>query len=48
LKAVDHVLVCDNVYRPTRSFCDAPAVAHRHGALVIDHNTWATRLFNAA
>jgi cysteine-S-conjugate beta-lyase len=95
LKAGDHLLVCDNVYRPTRSFCDglltrfdvevsyydpligvgigslfkpntravlieAPgsqsfempdlpaiaAVAHRHGALVIDDNTWATPLYH--
>jgi cystathionine beta-lyase len=95
LKAGDHLLVCDNVYRPTRSFCDglltrfdvevsyydpligaaieslfkpntravlieAPgsqtfempdlpaiaSVAHRHGALVIDDNTWATPLYH--
>jgi cystathionine beta-lyase len=94
LKAGDHILVCDNVYRPSRNFCDgilarygvettyfdpligaaieklfkpntravmleAPgsqsfempdvpaiaAVAHAHGALVIDDNTWATPLF---
>lgn len=97
LKAGDHVLVCDNVYRPTRNFCngllarygiettyfdpligadiarlfrpntrvvmveapgsqsfempDVPAVAavaHAHGALVIDDNTWATPLFRRA
>ena len=91
----DHLLVCDNVYRPTRNFCngmlarygvettyydpligagiaelfkpntkavmvEAPgsqsfempdipaiaAVAHAHGALVIDDNTWATPLFH--
>ena len=95
LKAGDHLLVCDNVYRPTRNFCngllarygvetsyfdsligagiaalfkpntkavlvEAPgsqsfempdipaiaAVAHGHGALVIDDNTWATALFH--
>jgi cysteine-S-conjugate beta-lyase len=95
LKAGDHLLVCDNVYRPTRNFCEgiltrygvetgyfdprigsgieqllksntravvveAPgsqsfempdipaiaAVAHRHGALVIDDNTWATPLYH--
>jgi cystathionine beta-lyase len=95
LKAGDHLLVCDNVYRPTHSFCDglltrfdvevsyydpligagidslfkpntravlieAPgsqsfempdlpaiaSVAHRHGALVIDDNTWATPLYH--
>jgi cysteine-S-conjugate beta-lyase len=95
LKAGDHVLVCDNVYRPTRNFCqgllarygvetsyfdpgigsgieqllkpntravvvEAPgsqsfempdipaiaAVAHAHGALVIDDNTWATPLYH--
>jgi cystathionine beta-lyase len=95
LKAGDHLLVCDNAYRPTRNFCDgllagygvettyfdplvgagvaelfkpntkailleAPgsqsfempdipaiaAVAHGHGALVIDDNTWATPLFH--
>jgi len=95
LKAGDHVLVCDNAYRPTRNFCngvlarygvetsyfdpvigagiakcfqpttravllEAPgsqsfempdipaiaAVAHAHGALVIDDNTWATPLFH--
>ena len=95
LKAGDHVLVCDNAYRPTRNFCDgllagygvettyfdpligagiagsfkpntkailveAPgsqsfempdipaiaSVAHGHGALVIDDNTWATPLFH--
>ncbi|MGO3927384.1 cystathionine beta-lyase [Rhodopseudomonas pseudopalustris] len=95
LKAGDHVLVCDNTYRPTRLLCDqmlqrygietsyfdpligagiaahirpntavvmveAPgsqsfempdipaiaAVAHAHGALVIDDNTWATPLYH--
>src|SRR6202795_2236439 len=95
LKAGDHLLVCDNAYRPTRNFCngmlarygvettyydpligagiaelfkantravlieapgsqsfempDIPAiadVAHAHGALVIDDNTWATPLFH--
>ncbi|WP_322516951.1 cystathionine beta-lyase [Rhodopseudomonas palustris] len=95
LKAGDHVLVCDNAYRPTRLFCDqmlkrfgvetsyfdplvgagiaahlkpntavvmveAPGsqsfempdipaiaeVAHTHGALVIDDNTWATPLYH--
>jgi cysteine-S-conjugate beta-lyase len=95
LKAGDHLLVCDNSYRPTRNFCngllnrygvettyydpsigagiaallkpntravvvEAPgsqsfempdipaiaAVAHAHGALVIDDNTWATPLFH--
>jgi cysteine-S-conjugate beta-lyase len=95
LKAGDHLLVCDNVYRPSRSFCDgvlvrygveityfdsllgagieklfkpntravlleAPgsqsfempdipaiaSVAHAHGALVIDDNTWATPLYH--
>jgi cystathionine beta-lyase len=95
LKAGDHLLVCDNAYRPTRNFCDgllarygvettyfdpligagitelfkpntkavlveAPgsqtfempdiraiaAVAHEHGALVIDDNTWATPLYH--
>jgi cysteine-S-conjugate beta-lyase len=95
LKAGDHLLDCDNVYRPTRNFCDglltrldvevsyydpligagidsqfkpntravlieAPgsqsfempdlsaiaAVTHRHGALVIDDNTWATPLYH--
>jgi cystathionine beta-lyase len=95
LKAGDHLLVCDNVYRPTRNFCngllarygvettyfdsqigagvgelfrpntkavlvEAPgsqsfempdipviaAVAHAHGALVIDDNTWATPLYH--
>ena len=95
LKAGDHLLVCDNAYRPTRNFCngllarygvettyfdpligagiadlfrpntravlvEAPgsqsfempdipaiaAVAHGHGALVIDDNTWATPLFH--
>jgi cysteine-S-conjugate beta-lyase len=95
LKAGDHILVCDNVYRPTRNFCtgllarfgvetsyfdpligpaigqllkpntravlveapgsqsfempDIPAiasVAHAHGALVIDDNTWATPLYH--
>ena len=93
-KAGDHLLVCDNVYRPSRNFCqgmlsrygvetsyfdpligagiadlfkpntkavlveapgsqsfempDIPAiatVAHAHGALVIDDNTWATPLY---
>lgn len=97
LKAGDHILVCDNIYRPTRNFCqgmlarygvettyfdpligagiaalfkpntravmveapgsqsfempDVPAiaaVAHAHGALVIDDNTWATPLFRRA
>jgi cystathionine beta-lyase len=97
LKAGDHVLVCDNVYRPTRNFCngllarygvettyfdpligdgiaklfrsntrvvmveapgsqsfempDVPAiaaVAHAHGALIVDDNTWATPLFRRA
>ena len=95
LKAGDHVLVSDNVYRPSRNFCngllarygvettyfdpligsaietlfkpntravlveapgsqsfemtDIPAiaeVAHAHGALVIDDNTWATPLYH--
>jgi cysteine-S-conjugate beta-lyase len=95
LKAGDHLLVCDNVYRPSRNFSngvlarygvettyfdpligaaieklfkantravlvEAPgsqsfempdipaiaAVAHAHGALVIDDNTWATPLFH--
>jgi len=95
LKAGDHLLVCDNAYRPTRNFCngllarygvettyydpmigegiaallkpntkavvvEAPGsqsfempdiqaiagVAHTHGALVIDDNTWATPLFH--
>ena len=95
LKAGDHLLVCDNAYRPTRNFCngllarygvettyfdsqigsgvgelfrpntravlvEAPgsqsfempdipaiaAVAHAHGALVIDDNTWATPLYH--
>jgi len=95
LKAGDHLLVCDSIYRPTRNFCngllarygvettyfdpligagiatlikpntravmiEAPgsqsfempdipaiaAVAHAHGALVIDDNTWATPLFH--
>jgi cystathionine beta-lyase len=95
LKAGDHLLVCDNAYRPTRNFCngmlarygiettyfdpligagikaliqpntrvvmveapgsqsfempDVPAiaaVAHAHGALVIDDNTWATPLYH--
>jgi cysteine-S-conjugate beta-lyase len=95
LKAGDHLLVCDNAYRPTRNFCngmlarygvettyfdpligtgitalirpntraimveapgsqslempDVPAiaaVAHQHGALVIDDNTWATPLYH--
>jgi cysteine-S-conjugate beta-lyase len=94
LRSGDHILVCDNVYRPTRQICntvltrlgiettyfdpllgtaietlfkpntravfieapgsqsfempDVPAlagVAHAHGALVIDDNTWATPLF---
>ncbi|MGA7807855.1 cystathionine beta-lyase [Bradyrhizobium sp.] len=94
-KAGDHILVCDNAYRPTRIFCsgmlarygiettyfdpligadveklfkpntrvilvEAPgsqtfempdipaiaAVAHAHGALVIDDNTWATALYH--
>jgi cystathionine beta-lyase len=95
LKAGDHLLVMDSVYRPTRNFCDgllarygvevtyfnplagaaieklfrpntravlaeAPgsqsfempdipaiaAVAHGHGALMIDDNTWATALYH--
>src|ERR1700744_4096878 len=95
LKSGDHLLVFDNVYRPSRNFCngllarygvetsyfdpligagigalfkpntkavlveapgsqsfempDVPAiasVAHAHGALVIDDNTWATPLFH--
>jgi cystathionine beta-lyase len=95
LKTGDHLLVCDNAYRPTRNFCngmlarlgiettyfdpligagiaalfkpntravmveapgsqsfempDVPAiaaVAHAHGALVIDDNTWATPLYH--
>src|SRR5258708_7005677 len=95
LKSGDHLLVCDNAYRPSRNFCngvlarygvettyfdpligagieklfkpntravlveapgsqsfempDIPAiagVAHAHGALVIDDNTWATALFH--
>src|SRR3954447_4491428 len=95
LRAGDHLLVCDNAYRPTRNFCngiltrygvetsyfdpligsgvagllksntravlvEAPgsqtfemtdipaiaAVAHAHGALVIDDNTWATPLYH--
>jgi cysteine-S-conjugate beta-lyase len=95
LKAGDHLLVCDNAYRPTRNFCngllarygvetsyfdpligtgieqllkpntraimveapgsqsfempDIPAiasVAHAHGALVIDDNTWATPFYH--
>jgi cysteine-S-conjugate beta-lyase len=95
LKAGDHLLVCDNVYRPSRNFCngvltrygvettyfdpsigtaietlfkpntravllealgsqsfempDIPAIAaiaHGHGALVIDDNTWATPLYH--
>jgi len=95
LKAGDHLLVCNNVYRPSRNFCngvltrygvettyfdpsigtaietlfkpntravlleapgsqsfempDIPAivvVAHGHGALVIDDNTWATPLYH--
>jgi cysteine-S-conjugate beta-lyase len=94
-KAGDHILVCDNAYRPTRNFCngmlarygvetayfdpligadieklfkpntravlvEAPgsqsfempdipaiaAIAHAHGALVIDDNTWATPLYH--
>ena len=94
-KAGGHILVCDNVYRPSRNFCngllarfgvetsyfdpligagieklfktntcavlvEAPgsqsfempdipaiaAVAHAHGALVIDDNTWATPLYH--
>jgi cysteine-S-conjugate beta-lyase len=94
LKAGDHLLVTDSVYRPTRQFCDGvlrnfgvettyyeplvgagierlikvntaavfteapgsqsfemqdiPAiaeVAHRHGAVVLMDNTWATPLF---
>ena len=94
LKAGDHLLVTDSVYRPTRNFCDTvlarfgitttyydpligagidtlmrpntravftespgsqsfelqdvPAiaeVAHRHGAVVLLDNTWATPLF---
>jgi len=93
--AGDHILVCDNIYRPSRNFCngvlarygvettyfdpliggaieqlfkpntkavlvEAPgsqsfempdipaiaAVAHAHGALVIDDNTWATPLYH--
>jgi cysteine-S-conjugate beta-lyase len=95
LKSGDHLLVCDNVYRPSRNFCngllarygveityfdpligagiaelfrsntkamlveapgsqsfempDIPAIssiAHAHGAIVIDDNTWATPLFH--
>jgi cystathionine beta-lyase len=95
LKAGDHLLVCDNAYRPTRNFCngflarygvettyfdpligagiaahfkantravlvEAPGsqtfemadiptiaqVAHAHGALVLDDNTWATPLYH--
>jgi cysteine-S-conjugate beta-lyase len=95
LKAGDHLLVCDNAYRPTRLFCDqmlkrygietsyfdplvgagiaaeikpntaavvveAPGsqsfempdipaiaqVAHAHGVVVIDDNTWATPLYH--
>ncbi len=95
LKTGDHLLVCDNVYRPSRNFSngvlarygvdttyfdpligagieklfkpntrailveapgsqsfempDIPAiagVAHAHGALAIDDNTWATPLFH--
>jgi cysteine-S-conjugate beta-lyase len=94
MKSGDHLLVCDNVYRPSRNFCngllarygvettyfdpligagiaelfkpntravlveapgsqtfemaDIPAIAdiaHAHGALVIDDNTWATPLY---
>ncbi len=94
LKAGDHLLVTDSVYRPTRQFCDSvlqafgiettyydpliggdiarlfrpntaavftespgsqtfevqdvPAIAeaaHRHGAVVLMDNTWATPLF---
>jgi cystathionine beta-lyase len=29
LKAGDHVLVCDNVYRPTRQFCDGMLARYR-------------------
>jgi cystathionine beta-lyase len=95
LKAGDHLLICDNAYRPTRVFAngllarlgiatsyfdpligagiaahfkpntravmvEAPgsqsfempdipaiaAVAHAHGALVLDDNTWATPYFH--
>jgi cystathionine beta-lyase len=95
LKAGDHLLICDNVYRPSRNFdngllarfcvetsyfdpligagieklfkpntravlVEAPGsqsfempdiraiaeVAHAHGALVIDDNTWATPLYH--
>jgi cystathionine beta-lyase len=95
LQAGDHLLVCDNAYRPTRLFCngmlarlgietsyfdpmigagiaahlrpntkavmveapgsqsfempDVPAiaaVAHAHGAIVLDDNTWATALYH--
>src|ERR1700688_87334 len=95
LKSGDHLLVCDNIYRPSRNFCngllarygvettyfdpligagiaelfkpntravlveapgsqtfemaDIPAIAdiaHAHGALVIDDNTWATPLYH--
>ncbi len=95
LETGDRLLVCDNVYRPSRNFCngllarygvettyfdpltgadieqlfkpntkavlvEAPgsqsfempdipaisAVAHAHGALVIDDNTWATPLYH--
>jgi cystathionine beta-lyase len=95
LNSGDHLLVCDNVYRPSRNFCngllarydvettyfdpligtgiadmfrsntkavlleapgsqsfempDIPAIAsiaHEHGAIVIDDNTWATPLFH--
>ncbi|MGJ5220936.1 cystathionine beta-lyase [Bradyrhizobium oligotrophicum] len=95
LKAGDHLLICDNVYRPSRNFAngllarfgvetsyfdpligagieklfkpntravlvEAPGsqsfempdiraiaeVAHAHGALVIDDNTWATPLYH--
>ncbi|HUN96540.1 MAG TPA: cystathionine beta-lyase [Bradyrhizobium sp.] len=94
LKAGDHLLVADNIYRPSRNFCngllnrygvettffdpligagieklfrpntsavlvEAPGsqtfemadiraiadVAHAHGAIVIDDNTWATPLY---
>jgi cysteine-S-conjugate beta-lyase len=95
LRAGDHILVADNVYRPTRNVCDTvltrlgitttyfdamrdpagllrentravfveapgsqsfempdvPAiaeVAHRHGALVLMDNTWATPLYFTA
>ncbi len=97
LKAGDHLLVGDNIYRPSRNFCngllkrygvettffdpligagvakffksntaavlveapgsqtfemaDIPAiagVAHTHGAIVIDDNTWATPVYRRA